>query len=52
MTAKQKEIDRAKTRMSNANVLSPVAGHIKAVNANGETNPQTGEPLPFITITQ
>lgn len=52
VTAKQKEIDRAKTRMSNANVLSPVAGHVKEVNANGETNPQTGEPLPFITITQ
>ena len=52
VTAKQKEIDRAKTRLSDANVLSPVAGHIKEVNANGETNPQTGEPLPFIVITQ
>ena len=52
VTAKQKEIDRAKTRMSDANVLSPVSGHIKEVNANGETNPQTGEPLPFITITR
>ena len=52
VTAKQKEIDRAKTRMADANVLSPVAGHIKEVNANGETNPQTGEPKPFITITQ
>ena len=52
VTAKQKEIDRAKTRMADANVLSPVAGHIKEVNANGETNPQTGEPLPFIVITQ
>ena len=52
VTAKQKEIDRAKTRMSNANVLSPAAGHVKEVNASGEPNPQTGELLPFITITQ
>ena len=52
VTAKQKEIDRSKTRMADANVLSPVAGHVKEVNANGETNPQTGEPLPFIVITQ
>ena len=52
VTAKQKEIDRSKTKMSDANVLSPVAGHVKEVNANGETNPQTGEPLPFIVITQ
>ena len=52
VTAKQKEIDRAKTRMADANVLSPVAGHVKEVNSNGETNPQTGEPKPFIVITQ
>ena len=52
ITSKQKEIDQAKATLSNANVLSPVTGHIKEVNANGETNPQTGEPLPFISITQ
>ena len=52
IASKQKEIDQAKAKLSNANVLSPVAGHIKEVNANGETNPQTGEPLPFISITQ
>ena len=52
VTAKQKEIDRSKTRMADANVLSPVAGHVKEINANGETNPQTGEPKPFIVITQ
>ena len=52
ISAKQKEIDQAKNKLADANVLSPVAGHIKEINANGETNPQTGEPLPFITITQ
>ena len=52
ITAKQKEIDQAKAKLADANVLSPVTGHIKEVNANGETNPQTGEPLPFISITQ
>ncbi len=52
ISAKQKEIDQAKAKLADANVLSPVAGHIKEVNANGETNPQTGEPLPFISITQ
>ena len=52
ITAKQKEIDQAKAKLSDANVLSPVTGHIKEINANGETNPQTGEPLPFISITQ
>ena len=52
IASKQKEIDQAKAKLADANVLSPVTGHIKEVNANGETNPQTGEPLPFISITQ
>lgn len=52
VTAKQKEIDRAKAKLADANVLSPEDGHIKEINASGATNPQTGEPLPFITITQ
>ena len=52
IAAKQKEIEQTKTKLADANVLSPVAGHIKEINANGETNPQTGEPLPFISIAQ
>ena len=52
IAAKQKDIDQANAKLANANVLSPVNGHIKAINANGETNPQTGEPLPFMTIAQ
>ncbi len=52
ISAKQKEIAQAKNKQADAIVLSPVAGHIMEINANGETNPQTGEPMPFMTITQ
>ncbi|MBE6933245.1 MAG: efflux RND transporter periplasmic adaptor subunit [Ruminococcaceae bacterium] len=52
VTAKKKEIERLKVRLAEANVLSPVDGRVKAVNANGGTDPMTGEPLPLLTITQ
>lgn len=53
VTAKKKEIERIKVRLADTNVLSPVDGRIKAINAGGNnTDPMTGEPLPLITITQ
>lgn len=53
VTSKKKEIERTKTRLAAASVLSPVAGHVKAIN-NGTNNydPTTGQPLPFISITE
>ncbi len=53
VTAKKKEIERTKTKLADANVLSPVDGHIKAIHSGANSvDPMTGEPLPFITITQ
>lgn len=53
VTAKKKEIERIKVRLADTNVLSPVDGRIKAINAGGDSvDPMTGEPLPLITITQ
>ncbi len=53
VTSKNKEIERAKTRLAAASVLSPVSGHVKAIN-NGTSSydPTTGQPLPFISITE
>jgi len=53
VTAKKKEIERIKVRLAETNVLSPVDGSVKAINAGGNSvDPMTGEPLPLITITQ
>ena len=53
VTSKQKEIDRNKMKLADASVKSPVAGRIKEVNAGDNAiDPNTGEPLPFISITQ
>ncbi len=53
VTSKKKEIERIKVRLADTNVLSPVDGRIKSVNAGGNSmDPMTGEPLPLITITQ
>ena len=53
VTSKKKEIERLKVSLTDTNVLSPVDGRIKSVNAGGDSvDPVTGEPLPLITITQ
>lgn len=52
VASKKKEIERLKVRLAEANVLSPVDGRVKAVNANGGTDPMSGEPLPLLSITQ
>lgn len=53
VTAKKKEIERLKVSLTDTNVLSPVDGRIKAVNAgSNNVDPMTGEPLPLITIAQ
>ncbi len=53
ISSKKKEIERTKTKLSAASVLSPVSGHIKAIN-NGinDYDPTTGQPLPFMSITE
>lgn len=53
VTSKQKEIDRAKTTLADANVLSPATGHIKAINNGSDAlDPNTGNPLPLIVIAE
>lgn len=53
VASKQKEIDRAKTKLADANVLSPANGHIKAINNGADAiDPNTGEPLPLIVIAE
>ena len=53
VTSKKKEIERTKTRLAAASVLSPVSGHVKAINnGTGDYDPTTGQPLPFMSITE
>lgn len=53
VSSKQKDVDRAKTKLADANVLSPTSGHIKAVNSGSDAvDPNTGEPLPLIVIAE
>lgn len=48
---KSAEIEKIQKDIDNADVLSTAAGVIKTVNATGQqTDPSTGQPLPFISI--
>lgn len=49
--AKNVEIEQLKASVNNTTVTSQLAGVVKSINKNGETDSQTGSPLPFMTIT-
>ena len=50
LAAKEKELERSESMLTNAAVVSPVTGRVTGVNENGYDN--YGNPLAFITIQQ
>ena len=50
LAAKEKELERSESMLTNASVVSPVTGRVTGVNENGYDN--YGNPLAFITIQQ
>ena len=50
LAAKEKELERSESMLTNAAVVSPVTGRVTGVNENGYDN--YGTPLAFITIQQ
>ena len=48
ISAKEKEIEKIRTSLSNLEVKSPVNGQVQAVNENGSDS--MGNPMPLITI--
>ena len=50
LSAKEKELERSESMLTNAAVVSPVTGRVTGVNENGYDN--YGNPLAFITIQQ
>lgn len=51
ISAKEKEIEKMNGTLNSLEVKSPIAGIVKSINENGETN-DYGNPLPFITIVE
>ena len=50
LTAKEKEVARTESMLTNVTVVSPVTGRITGINENGYDN--YGKPLAYITIQQ
>ena len=50
LSAKEKELERTESMLTNATVVSPVTGRVTGVNENGYDN--YGNPLAYITIQQ
>lgn len=50
-TAKEKEIERYRRLLDNAEVCSPVDGRVQSVNENNSAD-DYGNPLPYMTVAQ
>lgn len=49
-SVKSAEVDKINTDILNAEVFAPAAGTIKSINLNSQSDPMTGQNLPFISI--
>ena len=52
LSLKQKELQELKTNTDTGEVKSPVNGQVKKINKDGGYDNYTGEPLPYILLSQ
>ena len=52
ISVKERELQTLHASAENGEVTSPVDGKVQAINENGGYDDRTGQPLPYITLTQ